>query len=93
MAQEKVIMIGVGVITAVLGSLIGYIFYGHIELASEVHSLQTTVEQSESELNDIWTKYNNGQKMFVEHSMEEMAYRVRQAEKWEQFYKEKTTNK
>ena len=90
MAQEKVIMICAGVITTVLGSLIGYVFYGHIELASEVHSLQTTVEQSKGELKNIWVKYNDGQKMFVDHSMNEMKYKVKQAEKWEQFYKEKT---
>lgn len=89
MTVEKALPIAVGSVVAILGSLIAFLFYGHIELASEVHSLQTTVEQSKGELKDIWTKYNDGQTMFVKHSMGEMKYRVDQAEKWERFYREK----
>ena len=90
MTVEKALPIAVGSVVAILGSLIAFLFYGHIELASEVHSLQTTVEQSKGELKNIWMKYNDGQKMFVNHSMNEMKYKVKQAEKWEQFYKNKT---
>ena len=77
------------IIKDVGGSLIAFLFYGHIELASEVNALKTTVEQSKGELKDIWSKYNKGQTVFINHSMKEMDYKVKQAEKWEQFYKDK----
>jgi hypothetical protein len=83
MLDGKVIMM------MVTASLTGYIFYGHITLAAKVETVITVQEQSTSELDDLWSKYNDGQQMFVGHMMKEMDYKVKQAEKWEGLYKEK----
>jgi len=77
------------IIKAVGGSLMAFLFYGHIDTAATQKTIITKQEQSDSELDDLWGKYNEGQAMFVEHLMKEMDYKVKQAEKWEQYWKEK----
>lgn len=42
----------------VLASLCSYLFYGYINTANEVNSMNTRLLQAESELNDLWSKYN-----------------------------------
>jgi hypothetical protein len=46
------------ILMGILASLCGYIFYGYIELSAKVDTQQTIIEQHDSELNDIWSKYN-----------------------------------
>ncbi len=46
------------ILMGILASLCGYIFYGYIELSAKVDTQQTIIEQHDSELNDIWGKYN-----------------------------------
>ena len=46
------------ILMGILASLCGYIFYGYIELSAKVETQQTIIEQHDSELNDIWGKYN-----------------------------------
>ncbi|MGV7234623.1 MAG: hypothetical protein ACQ9ET_00050 [Nitrosomonadaceae bacterium] len=50
------------ILMAVLGSLSAFLFYGHIALQDEVDSMNTRLRQAESELDDIWAKYNDEQK-------------------------------
>jgi hypothetical protein len=46
------------ILMGILASLCGYIFYGYIELSAKVDTQQTIIAQHDSELNDIWSKYN-----------------------------------
>jgi len=46
------------ILMGILASLCGYIFYGYIELSAKVDTQQTIITQHDSELNDIWGKYN-----------------------------------
>jgi hypothetical protein len=49
--------------TIVLGlfaSLSSYLFYGHIKMEARVEAMDTRLYQAESELDDIWAKYNEG---------------------------------
>ncbi|MCK5605516.1 hypothetical protein KAR91_26725 [Candidatus Pacearchaeota archaeon] len=77
------------ILKAVGGSLMAYLFYGHIALQAKVGTLEAELVQAKSELDDIWGKYNGSQEMFMNHGMSEMEYKVKQAEKWEALYKEK----
>ena len=90
MAQEKVIMIGVGVITAVLGSLIGYVFYGFINLSAEVRALRPVIEQIKGEQDDIWNKYNKNQDDKTTFIIDYYQFKVEQEKIWVEFYREKT---
>lgn len=82
------------IIKTVLGSLMSFLFYGYIELKAKFDALEAKqeqrVSQNERELKNIWIKYNVGQKMFMDHCIKEMEYKVKQSEKWEQFHKEKS---
>ena len=54
------------VLMGILASLCGYIFYGYIELAAKVETQETIIKQHDSELNDIWSKYNDDiEKKFI----------------------------
>jgi hypothetical protein len=77
------------IVMAVMASLTGYIFYGHINLEATVSTMDAVQVQSASELDDLWGKFNGGQKMFFDNAIKEMDYKVKQAEKWEALYKEK----
>lgn len=77
------------IIKAVGGSLMAFLFYGHIDNVAHVGTLEARLEQAEGELNDLWGKYNKGQEMFFDNALKEMKYKVEQAKKWEALYKEK----
>ena len=46
------------ILMGIVASLSGYVFYGYIELKAEVNVVKTQLEQSQSELRDLWSKYN-----------------------------------
>ncbi len=47
------------ILMGILASLCGYIFYGYIGLSAKVDTLETVIMQHDSELDDIWSKYND----------------------------------
>ena len=46
------------ILMGIVASLSGYVFYGYIELKAEVNVVKTQLEQANSELRDLWGKYN-----------------------------------
>jgi hypothetical protein len=49
------------ILLAIVGSLASFLFYGYIETKDQLEKVDTRLTQAESELNDIWTKYNKEQ--------------------------------
>jgi len=48
------------IMLAVLASLSSYLFYGHIKMEARVEGIDVRLIQAESELDDVWSKYNDG---------------------------------
>ena len=46
------------ILLAVVGSLSSYLFYGYIDTKDKLEKVDTRLIQVESELDDIWSKYN-----------------------------------
>jgi hypothetical protein len=44
---------------AALASLVGYVFYGFINLQAKVDTMEAKQQQVISEQRDLWDKYNN----------------------------------
>lgn len=74
---------------AVLASLTGYIFYGHINLAADVKTVITKQEQVVGEQKDLWGKYNDEAMYKVEFMQEYYTKQVNDEQKWTSFWKEK----
>jgi hypothetical protein len=49
------------ILLAIVGSLASFLFYGYIETVDRLEKVDTRLTQAESELNDIWSKYNKEQ--------------------------------
>lgn len=49
------------ILLAIVGSLSSFLFYGYIETADTLDKVDTRLLQAESELDDIWEKYNTAQ--------------------------------
>jgi hypothetical protein len=46
------------ILLAIVGSLASFLFYGYIETQNEIEDIGARLTQAESELDDIWSKYN-----------------------------------
>ena len=46
------------ILLAIVGSLASFLFYGYIETKDKLEKVETRLTQAESELDDIWDKYN-----------------------------------
>jgi hypothetical protein len=46
------------ILLAIVGSLASFLFYGYIETKDKLEKVETRLTQAESELDDIWGKYN-----------------------------------
>ena len=52
------------ILMGILGSLVGYVFYGHINLEAQVSVHDIKITSGKAERVDIWNKYNDaGEKM------------------------------
>jgi hypothetical protein len=49
------------ILLAIVGSLASFLFYGYIETKDMLDKVDTRLQQAESELNDLWGKYNKEQ--------------------------------
>ena len=47
------------ILLAIVGSLASFLFYGYIETKDKLEKVETRLSQAESELDDIWGKYND----------------------------------
>lgn len=88
-STEKALSILGGIVLMVLGSLVGYIFYGHIMLASKVETVITKQEQGDSERRDLWGKYNKEQDDKFEFVKNYYEFKLEEEKRWTDFYREK----
>ena len=49
------------ILLGIIGSLASFLFYGYIDTADKLEKVDTRLIQAESELDDIWGKYNKEQ--------------------------------
>ncbi len=89
MDSNKVIPIIIGVILTVVGSLVGYVFYGHIQLDAKVSTMESKQEQVISEQRDLWGKYNDEAMYKVEFMKEYYIDKVDNEKRWGEYWKEK----
>lgn len=54
-----------------LASLVGYVFYGFINLQAEVKTIKTKQDQVISEQRDLWGKYNDAGKMTMDFMIDD----------------------
>jgi predicted Holliday junction resolvase-like endonuclease len=47
------------IVIAIMGSLLAFMFYGRIQDSADIVSLKGQVKQHDSELEDVWNKYND----------------------------------
>ena len=59
------------IMIVVLGSLISYVFYGHINLEATVSGVVIEQAQGKSERVDIWNKYNTAGEQYMKHMIED----------------------
>ena len=59
------------ILMGILGSLVGYVFYGHINLEAKVSGILIEQAQGKSERVDMWTKYNNAGESYMIHMIED----------------------
>ena len=65
---------------AALASLVGYVFYGFIELQALVDTVVTKQEQVIGEQRDLWGKFNNDQADKFTFATEFWQFKVQEAE-------------
>lgn len=90
MTLEKAMPIAAGIVVAILGSLVAYVFYGFINLSAEVKTLHPVINQMKSEQDDIWKKYNKNQDDKIELIKDYYQFKVDEEKRWVDFYREKT---
>ena len=72
-----------------LASLVGYVFYGFIELKAIVSTMDSKQAQVVSEQRDLWDKYNDDAMNKVEFMREYYGDRVDDEKRWGVYWKEK----
>jgi hypothetical protein len=87
--SNKVIPIVIGVVLTVVGSLVGYVFYGHIQLDAKVSTMESKQEQVIGEQRDLWGKYNDEAMYKVEFMKEYYNDKVEDEKRWGEYWKEK----
>lgn len=55
------------ILMGILGSLVGYVFYGHINLEARVSGIVIEQAQGKSERRDLWGKYNDAGASYMQH--------------------------
>jgi hypothetical protein len=88
------------ILMGILGSLVGYVFYGHINLEAKVSVHDIQMKQGISERKDIWNKYNDAGEAYMIHMIEDarekeqikeqlLQVRLEESNRELQFYKSK----
>lgn len=72
-----------------LASLVGYVFYGFINLQADFNSSETEQSQIKSEQRDLWDKYNQDLRDKVDFMKEYYSTRLEDEKRWTDYWKEK----
>jgi hypothetical protein len=72
-----------------LASLVGYVFYGFINLQAKVDTMEAKQEQVISEQRDLWNKYNADMDKKIEFLKTYFTTQVDQERRWSEYWKEK----
>ena len=83
------ILDGKVIVMAVMASLTGYIFYGHINLSAKVETVVTKQDQVVSEQRDLWGKYNDEAMNKIDFMREYYTDKVNEEKRWGEYWKEK----
>ncbi len=89
------------ILMAILGSLVGYVFYGHIRLEATVGVHDIEINQGESERIDLWGKYNDAGEKFMDFLIQDAREKeslreeiikndLKHTEYWLEYYKHKS---
>jgi Zn-dependent oligopeptidase len=76
-----------------LASLVGYVFYGFINLQAKVDTMEAKQEQVMSEQRDLWSKYNADLDKKLDFLEDYMQTKVDNEKRWAEYWKEKYENK
>jgi hypothetical protein len=76
-----------------LASLVGYVFYGFINLQAKVETMEAKQQQVMSEQRDIWNKYNADLDDKLNFLKDYMQSQVDSERRWAEYWKEKHKEK
>jgi hypothetical protein len=76
-----------------LASLVGYVFYGFINLQAKVDTMEAKQIQVMSEQRDLWNKYNADIDKKLDFLQNYMQSKVDNEKRWSEYWKEKHTDK
>jgi hypothetical protein len=76
-----------------LASLVGYVFYGFINLQAKVETMEAKQQQVMSEQRDLWGKYNADLDKKLVFLQDYMQSKVDNEKRWAEYWKEKYENK
>jgi len=74
---------------AALASLVGYVFYGFINLQAKVDTMEAKQQQVISEQRDLWNKYNADMDKKIEFLKTYFNTQVQQENRWSEYWKQK----
>jgi len=72
-----------------LASLVGYVFYGFINLQAETRTIITKQNQVMSEQKDLWGKYNAEAMYKVEFMQQYYNSKLEDEKRWTEYWKDK----
>jgi hypothetical protein len=84
---------GKTLVLAAACSLVGYVFYGHINLEAKVETIDTKQTQVIGEQKDLWSKYNAEALYKIEFMKEYYEGRLEDEQRWTDYWKEKAEDK
>ena len=72
-----------------LTSLVGYVFYGFINLQAKVDTIDTKQVQVQGEQRDLWGKYNEDVDDKIDFMKDYYEFKVDNESRWTQYWKER----
>jgi hypothetical protein len=72
-----------------LASLVGYVFYGFINLQAKVDTIDTKQVQVQGEQRDLWGKYNEDMDDKIDFMKDYYEFKVDNESRWTQYWKER----
>ncbi len=72
-----------------LTSLVGYVFYGFINLQAKVDTIDTKQVQVQGEQRDLWGKYNEDMDDKIDFMKDYYEFKVDNESRWTQYWKER----
>jgi hypothetical protein len=72
-----------------LASLVGYVFYGFINLQAKVDTMEAKQEQVIGEQRDLWSKYNADLDKKIDFMKSYFDAKVENEKRWSEYWREK----